>query len=156
MRKLLSTTTLMRLALAALIISLLGWIASEHSMIRLRGHDILLTLDKGRITLGLGPVRFWRDDEFRFTTEWRGFRQLHWSGPARFLGTIPGDPPTNVYTFHIPCWLPTLIALANFLIFWWIRPRKLVPPGHCHHCGYDASKCSDGRCSECGQQIVAT
>jgi glycerol uptake facilitator-like aquaporin len=54
-----------------------------------------------------------------------------------------GRSPRATYA-SVPLWAPLLVL--GYLA-WRTRPRR-IPPGHCHHCGYDLSGINP--CPECG------
>lgn len=54
------------------------------------------------------------------------------------------EPTPRAGYVAVPLWAPLLVLGT---IAWRTRPRR-IPPGHCHHCGYDLGGTTP--CPECG------
>jgi len=80
--------------------------------------------------------------------------RVHVPQPTYICRTLGPGPLYIEYDVGIPFWLSSLVALAAFLSFRRLDRRSAIPPGCCVHCGYDASKCTDNRCSECGEPLA--
>ena len=46
-----------------------------------------------------------------------------------------------------------LIALAIPTAILWLRDRRIVPFGHCLHCGYNLTGNESGKCPECATPV---
>jgi hypothetical protein len=73
--------------------------------------------------------------------------------PTKWTPSMRGSTAGR-FELLLPMWMPLLLtAGASAWLFWQDRRRYL--PGHCRACGYNLTGNTSGKCSECGEPIVA-
>jgi hypothetical protein len=154
MRKYLTAKLFKRLSLAALVLSLVGWGMSEFCVAYASTPFVTIQLAKGEILITIGDISERYPDRFFVEGGWQRHSSLNFPVPVWGDDEIIGVIPLRIRYAVIPLWLLSFFALSAFLFFRRRDRRAVIPPGRCVHCGYDASRCTDNRCSECGEPLA--
>ncbi|MHC4444904.1 MAG: hypothetical protein ACYTBZ_14425 [Planctomycetota bacterium] len=108
----------------------------------------------------LGVTHYWFGQEWMLCLS-NGTLAFAWKvlgigrsfAPETFTRWLPSfDLVGATKTFVVPLWIPLLFAILATAAFFWWYPR-LIPAGHCQHCGYNLTGNVSGVCPECGEGI---
>ena len=81
-----------------------------------------------------------------------GFRIVSTVTPHGDLLVLPRWSTARI---SLPHWLLLATTVMPTAVLFWRDRRRRIPPGHCQRCGYNLTGNVSGKCSECGEVILA-